>query len=110
MTPPHPLHETSGLSTCVHCRRNFVSPVEWEPIRESGWWMLLRCAECGVSREVTVSNAVADRYDEELARDAKAMSHAAHRLEMEQMAAEIDTFVAALEHGLIEPADFSVFP
>jgi hypothetical protein len=69
--------------------------------------MLLRCAECGTWRDVTVPNAVAERYDDELAEGARAISRAARRLEMERIAAEADAFAAALRHGLIEPADFA---
>jgi hypothetical protein len=69
--------------------------------------MFIRCAECATSREVTVTNAVAARYDEELAVGAKAIDRAAHRLEHERMAADADAFADALRHDLIEPADFA---
>jgi hypothetical protein len=97
----------SGLATCVLCRRDFVVPVEWEPRADDRWWMFVRCAHCGTSREVTVSNAVAERFDDELARGSAAIRRAAHRLEQERMAAETEAFVAALQRGLIEPADFA---
>jgi hypothetical protein len=97
----------SGLTACVLCRGDFVVPVQWEPDGDERWWMFLRCAECGTSREVTVSNAVAERYDRELAEGTLAISRAVHRLEHEQMAAEAETFAAALQRGLIEPADFA---
>ena len=97
----------SGLSSCVLCHRDYVAPVEWEPVGSDRWWMFLRCAECGTSREVTVSNAVAERYDEELAEGARAISRAAHRLDAERMAADAEKFVAALRHGLVEAADFA---
>jgi hypothetical protein len=100
--------EASGLSLCVLCGRDFVVPVQWEPVGEDRWWMFLRCAECGVSREVTVDNAVAKRYDEELAVGAKLIGQAAHRLEHERMAVDAEVFVDALRHGFIEPADFAL--
>jgi hypothetical protein len=96
----------SGLAACVLCRRDFVVPVEWEPVGEDRWWIFLRCAECGTSREVTVPNAVAERYDEELGRGAQGLARAAGRLEQQRMAAEAESFVAALHQGLIEPDDF----
>ena len=103
----NPEPEPSGLSTCLHCRRDYVVPVQWEPEDGERWWMFIRCAECGMSREVTVSNAVAGRYDAELAKGATAISQAAHRLEHERMAAEADRFADLLRHDLIEPADFA---
>lgn len=106
-TAEAPGEEAIGLSTCVLCRSDFVVPVQWEPVGDDRWWIFLRCAECGTSREVTVSNAVAKRYDRELAAGTMAITRAAHRLEHERMAAEVDAFVAALQRGLIEPADFA---
>jgi transcription elongation factor Elf1 len=97
----------TGLSNCVACGRDFVSPIEWEPEGKDRWWMYIRCGECGVSREVTVSNAVAERYDDELARGAKAISRAAKRLDQARMKDDAGAFIAALRHGLIEPADFA---
>jgi hypothetical protein len=99
--------EASGLTACVLCGRDFVVPVQWEPVGDERWWMFLRCAECGTSREVTVSNDVAERYDEELARGMQVIGRAAHRLEHVRMTAEADAFAAALQRGLIEPADFA---
>jgi hypothetical protein len=97
----------SGLSTCALCRRDFVAPVEWEPVGDDRWWMLLRCGECHTYREVTVENKIAERFDDELARGTYAIDREAHRLEHERMTVEADAFVAALNHDLIEPADFA---
>ena len=98
---------SSGLATCALCRRDFVSPVEWEPVDEGHWWMLLRCGECGTFREVTVDNRIAERFDDELARGTYAIDREAHRLEHARMTVEADAFVAALHHDLIEPDDFA---
>ena len=95
-----------GLCVCVLCGRDFVTPVEWEPIGDDRWWIFLRCAECGTSREVTISNADAERYDRELAVGQQEIGRAVHRLEQERMEAEVETFAAALRHGLIEAGDF----
>jgi len=99
--------EASGLSDCALCKRDAVVPVQWEPVGQERWWMFLRCAECGTSREVTVTNAVATRYDEELARGIKEIAKVAHKLEQERMAADADAFVDALRRDFIEPADFA---
>ncbi len=52
--------------------------------------MFLRCAECGVSREVTVSHAEAERFETALHSRASILSTTARRLEAERMADEID--------------------
>jgi hypothetical protein len=94
------------LHACVACGRDFVQPVSWEPVGEHSWWMFLRCAECGVSRDVVVPNAVADRFESELHARASLLARELRRLEGERMTVEVDTFVDALQRDLIEPSDF----
>ena len=67
----------------------------------------MRCAECGTSREVTVTDAEAERYDDELAAGTRTLMRELRKLERARMAAEVDAFVAALQRDLIEPADFA---
>jgi hypothetical protein len=109
MEAPHHAspNTTPGLETCPACKRDFVQPLDWEPEGPDRWWMLLRCAECGVSREVVISNEEADRFEIELHRRADLIAKAAARLEQERMAAEVDAFVEALRRGLIEADDFA---
>ena len=97
-----------SLCVCVLCRRDFVTPVHWEPLGDDRWWMYLRCGACGTSRELIVSNDVADRYDEELAKATKSIARAAHRLDLERMTDEANAFVEALRRDWIEPEDFAL--
>jgi hypothetical protein len=97
----------AGLEACVVCGRDFVQPLSWEPVGEDRWWMFLRCGDCGVSREVTVTNAEAERYEGGLHARARTISVALRRLEAARMEAEIDVFVRALERDLIDAADFA---
>jgi hypothetical protein len=64
----HPNEE--NLHHCAACGKDFVNPVDWEPVTPETWWMRLRCGECHVWREVTVTNQVAERFDLELDRHA----------------------------------------
>ena len=102
-----PRDRAAGLETCPVCRRDFVNPVDWEAVDEATWWMLLRCGECDTWREVTVANDTAMRYDVELDRRADAITRAAQRLESQQMAAEVETLITALQRDLIDAADFA---
>ena len=61
-----PARGSDGLGTCPVCARDFVEPVSWEPVGQGQWWIFLRCADCGISREVLVSDAEANRFDDEL--------------------------------------------
>ena len=84
-----------------------MHPVEWSPNDGGTWWMLLRCGACGVSREETVSDAEAERYDRELDRAEHRIVCAAERLSRERLAAEADSFATALELDLIGVEDFA---
>ena len=102
-----PNASAAGLEVCLLCGRDFVQPLDWEAAGDERWWMFLRCAECGVSREVTVSNAEAERFEIALHSRAGILSTTARRLEAERLADEIDAFVQALRHDLIDAADFA---
>ncbi len=95
------------LVRCRLCGRDFVNPVDWEPVGEDAWWMLLRCGECHTWREVTVLNAVAERFDAELDRRADVVARALHRLDRERMVAQVEAMIVALRRGLIDAADFA---
>ena len=97
--------KSAGLEICPVCGRDFVQPVSWEPAGEAAWWMFLRCGECGMSREIAVSNADADRFERALHARASVLAGQARKLEEERLSAEIDAFVLALDQNLID-ADF----
>ena len=65
--------------------------------------MRLRCGECHVWREVTVTNKVAERFDIELDRRADLIHRALAKLDRERMVQQVETMIGALRHGLIEP-------
>jgi flavoprotein len=95
------------LETCAMCSADFVNPVDWEPVGETQWWMLLRCGACNTWREVTVPNAVAARFDLELDRRLDVLTRTAERLERTRMAADVETMIEALRRGLVDAADFA---
>lgn len=69
--------------------------------------MLLRCGACGESREETVPDAEAERYDRELDRAEHRMRRAAERLSQERLAEQADSFATALRLDLIGAEDFA---
>src|SRR3712207_1388475 len=95
----------AGLENCPVCGRDFVQPVSWEPANETQWWMFLRCGECGMSREVTVTNEEADRFERALHARASVLAAQVRKLEEERLSAQIDAFADALDRDLID-ADF----
>ena len=101
------LPTTSNLEDCPACATDFVNPVEWSAVEDHSWWMLLRCAQCEHSREVTVSNAEAERFDEALDSRADPIARAVRKLDLERMAATVESLIVALQRDLIGPADFA---
>jgi hypothetical protein len=95
------------LSDCSECGAGFVHPVEWSPNDGGTWWMLLRCGACGVSREETVPDEEAARYDRQLDLAEHTMRCAADRLKEERLEEEAASFLTALELDLIGAEDFA---
>jgi hypothetical protein len=95
------------LSDCSACGADFVHPVEWSPNDGGTWWMLLRCGACGATREETVPDAEAERYDRELDMAEHHMKRAADRLSAELLEHQADAFATALELDLIGAEDFA---
>lgn len=96
-----------ALEYCAFCGRDFVNPVDWEAVTSESWWMLLRCGACDTFREVTVVDAVAQRFDCELDRRMNVLQRELRKLEREQMRAQAEAWIGALRRGLIDAADFS---
>jgi hypothetical protein len=96
------------LEHCAACGKDYVNPVDWEPVSPESWWMKLRCGECHTFREVTVTNAVAERFDRELDRRADVLARTLHKLDTERMAHQVEAMIGALRNGLIDAADFAV--
>ena len=54
-----------------------------------------------------MTNAQAQRFDLTLARQSEEIARGLARIDREQMAAELDRLVAALDRDLIDAADFA---
>ena len=95
------------LSDCPECGAGFVHPVEWSPNEGRTWWMLLRCGSCGATREATVRDEDAERYDRELDLAEHRIRRAADTLSRELLEAEANSLATALELDLIGAEDFA---
>jgi transcription elongation factor Elf1 len=94
------------LILCAHCGSDFVSPVDSAEQGRTGWWIRLRCGQCGETREVVVSQETADHYDRALDRTSEAIASNLRRIERERMAADVEAFATALRLDLLDAADF----
>ena len=97
---------TGRLDLCGVCGAEFVCPVTWSESGPDGWWLVLRCGECGASREVVASNAAVAEYDSQLDDGMRDINATAERLSRELLAAEADVLGAALRRDLLGADDF----
>jgi uncharacterized Zn finger protein len=86
----------SRLVVCHRCGSDFVNPVAWHEASETHWWIRLRCGECGLVREVEVTDEAAKRFEIELDRGVRKIAASLSRLDRERMIADADTLTAAL--------------
>ena len=98
---------SDGLHCCPMCGRGFVCPIDWEPDGEDHWRIDLRCGQCGVGRRVRVTDAEAAAFDLTLDEHTRRIADELARLDRKRMRSELDVFVAALAHDLIDAADFA---
>jgi hypothetical protein len=84
-----------------------MCPMAWETDGDDHWLIELRCGECGAWREVRVTNEQARDFDLTLDRQTAQIRRELERIDRERMMAEVDVLVGALEHDLIDPADFA---
>ena len=60
---------SQGLHVCPNCSSQLVQPVEWEPVGDEAWSVLLRCPECEVFQAGVFGQPELDAYDLESGRD-----------------------------------------
>jgi hypothetical protein len=101
-----PTYLHARLVDCEQCHADFVNPVCWHEQAETHWWIRLRCGECGLVREVEVTDEEAQRFDRELDRGMNQIAADFARLDRERMIADSDILTAALQRDLIDPGDF----
>ena len=97
----------SSLTRCRACGAARMCPVSWAEGRD-GWWLRLRCGECGACREVVIDAVEAERYEVDLEIAAEEIAESLARFEHAAMLAEARCWVKALELDLVDAADFEV--
>jgi hypothetical protein len=97
---------SARLVDCVCCDSDYVIPVAWEECGKSGWWIRVRCGECGFVRDIEVSNEDAKRFERDLDRGVHDIAAAVARRERERMIVDANALISALRRDLIDPGDF----
>lgn len=106
MPDPSAAPRSADLHVCTACASDLVQPLSWDEAGDGRWSIELRCPECEQRREGLFSQHVLDDYDERLNDGTDLLVGSYRRLVRENLADEIDRFVAALRVGAILPEDF----
>jgi hypothetical protein len=95
------------LLACPDCDADALCPLEWTTFGDRHWLMWMRCGECGGALQMLVDNLTAAAIDLAMDRQQAAMAAQADALSLEQMEAEVEAFVGALEQDLVDASDFA---
>jgi RNase P subunit RPR2 len=107
----HPLPaRRARLIHCRHCRSDLVSAVRWRHLADGGWWVRVRCGECGSRADVTATTEEARRFQRDLVEGRRDIAAALTRLERDRMLADARTLSVALELDLVDAGDFRGHP
>jgi hypothetical protein len=98
--------DVPGLEHCPSCESDLVYPVDWREAEDDRWELELRCPNCEwFARSVHTQDEV-ERFDEVLNGGTDVLIESLETLTRENMEADIEAFVRALDADLIEPFDF----
>jgi hypothetical protein len=95
-----------GLECCPGCEGTLVYPVDWREAEGDRWELELRCPNCEWSERSVHTQEAVERFDEVLNAGTDELIESLETLSRENMQADIDRFVRALDCDLIEPFDF----
>jgi hypothetical protein len=95
-----------GIERCPDCTSDLVYPVDWREADGDRWELELRCPNCEWSDRSVHSQEAVERFDEVLNAGTDELIESLERLSRENMQADIDRFVRALDTDLIQPFDF----
>lgn len=103
---PQHVETPTELHRCPDCGTDFVCPITWTESGPSDWWLLLRCGQCGMRRDVIASNLVVAEFDRVLDEELERIRVEADRLGRESLQAQADSFGTALRMDLLTADDF----
>jgi hypothetical protein len=94
------------LHRCGACQGELVQPVEWSPLGKSYWQVTLHCPNCDWSGTGVFPQSVVERFDRELDRGTDLLLAEINRIDLENLAEDVDRFARALADGHVLPCDF----
>jgi len=94
------------LCRCKNCDSTLVQPLDWSLVGRSHWRVTLRCPNCEWTATDVFDQESVDRYDRDLDRGTRKLTHTLARIARACMEAEVKQFANALDTELIQPFDF----
>jgi DNA-directed RNA polymerase subunit RPC12/RpoP len=91
---------------CSHCLSGFVYALDWTPEEAASWRLLLRCPDCGSTREGVFDQSAVESLNDELDHALASILGDLRTLTRANMEQEVEVFVRALRDDLIGPNDF----
>ena len=102
-----PTHERAkALHVCPSCDSELVYPVDWAPADRERWRVDLHCPDCSWTGGGVYSQALVDRFDDELDRGTEELLDDLRLLTRANMEEQIKGFIRALHADQILPEDF----
>jgi hypothetical protein len=98
--------DVPSLERCPSCASDLVYPVDWREANDDRWELELRCPNCEWFDRAVHTQDEVERFDETLNNGTDALIESLETLSRENMEADIEAFVRALDADLIEPFDF----
>jgi hypothetical protein len=100
------LAPTAALELCPECESELVHPLAWHELSPGRWEIERRCPDCEWASTGVHGEADVQRYDALLNEGTDTLIERVEQLAHDNMAAEIERFVAALRDDHITPFDF----
>jgi len=94
------------LEECPCCAGKLVYPVDWREAPHGFWELELRCPNCEWRVRDMFAQDQVEQFDETLNVATDQVIEALEKVSRENMSADIERFVAALEADHIVPFDF----
>jgi hypothetical protein len=101
-----PRTATQALEVCPCCESELVYPIDWREAEADRWELELRCPACEWHSRDTFDQETVERFDDVLNAATDSLIDTLERVSRDNMRAEIDRFVDALQQDHILPFDF----
>ncbi len=91
---------------CCRCSSDLIQPLEWEPVGDDEWRVLIRCPECFLVAGASLDTRQKHLFQNMLDEATHSLEQAAEALDGEVFRDTCRGFAQALHAGLIYPMDF----